>query len=352
MSEIQGKIVCHFCGGCATSIAGKVVTSIADLGEGFASIEFNYIDTSRVSYDKLPDPRGELFLVTNKDHGGTTIHGSGGERRLKSVEIMKNIPDYLNQHKIFKVDPGVYHAVFFSASGGSGSTIGLFIVKALLERNIPVICVVVGDSSSGIYTINTLNALATLNKVALDLNKPLSLIYINNTNFFTSGTATAERDANSYLAKTLTGLSLFLSGNNGELDNQDILNFIDQSKYGTISVKPGLYGVHIYSKEINLPEGATPTGMRILTVGEQDFAVNPSILHFKRGYVTNGNALNVIKDEQYPLYMVNYANFFALEEKILRPQTENVYNVAENIVNDQVKGTSKSHLDEETGLIL
>lgn len=348
----KGKIVCHFCGGCATSIASKVMTTVADLGDGFADIEFNYIDTSTSSYDKLKDPRGELFLIENKEYNGTTIQGAGGERAIKAKEVLANIPNYLNKQKMFKVDPGVYHAVFFSASGGSGNVSGVYIVKSLLERNIPVFCVVVGDNSSGMYSINTLNALATLNKIAMDFQKPLSLIYVNNTNFYKDGAATAEKDANVYLTTTMTGVSLFLSGQNGELDNQDMLNFIDQSKYRTVQVKPGLYGVHIYSKNIELPEGATPTGMRILTIGEQDFHVNPSILHFKRGYVTNPNALNIIQQEQYPLYMVNYANFFALEEKVLKPMTDNAYNISENIVNSQVSGSAKSSVDEETGLIL
>lgn len=234
----------------------------------------------------------------------------------------------------------------------SGNIGASYIVRALLERNIPVFCVVVGDNSSGIYAINTLNALATLNKIAIDFNKPLSLIYVNNSSFQNGGAAVAEKDANLYLTRTLTGVSLFLSGQNGELDNQDMLNFIDQSKYKTISVKPGLYGVHIYSKEIQLPEGAIPTGLRILTVGEQDFTVDNSILHFKRGYVDNANALSVITEEQYPLYMVNYANFFALEERVLKPKTDNAYNVSDSIINEQVRGTSKSSVDEETGLIL
>ena len=235
----------------------------------------------------------------------------------------------------------------------SGSVIGSLVVKALLEKNIPVICVVIGDSSNGMYTINTLNTLASLNKIALNANKPLSIIYVNNSNFSKQGgLASAENAANQYLLVTLSGLSLFLAGRHGELDNQDMLNFIDQSKYSTISVRPGLYGVHIYSKEVNLPDGATPTGARILTVGEQDFSVNPSILHFKRGIVSNENALAIIKEDQFPLYMINYANFFALEDKILRPLTENAYNVADNIVNAQVAGSSKSDVDEETGLIL
>ena len=118
MADQQGQIVCHFCGGCATALAGKVMTKVADLGDGFANIKFNYIDTSRVSYDKLTDPRGELFLIETKDHGAKNIHGAGGDRHGRSRDIMLNVPDYLNTNRILTIDPSIYHAVFFSASGG------------------------------------------------------------------------------------------------------------------------------------------------------------------------------------------------------------------------------------------
>lgn len=347
----QGNIIAHFCGGAAINIADRVVNTIADLGEGFSKIHFSYLDTSRANIDKI-SPRGEFFKIETKSYGKEEIAGSGGERREHAKDIIANVNDYLNKHKFLRKETNEYHMVTFSASGGSGNTLGVFIIKALMERNIPVFAVVVGDSSNAMYAINTLNVLATLNKMAIDNKKPLSLIYVNNHSYSNDGVDAAEKSANKVLFTSIAAMSLFLSGDNEGIDNQDMINFIDQSNYTTIKVKPGLYGTHIYSKDISLPDGATPTMARVLTLANQDFTLRTTLLHYKRGIVTNPNVFNTITEDQFPLIVVNYANFFALEEKSLKPTTDNYYNVASNIESTQVTGSANSSLDEETGLIL
>lgn len=348
----RGIVHTHACGGAAASIAENVISAIAGLGDGFAEFKLNYLDTSRVNYDKLADPKGDLFLIKTKSHGKEEINGSGTERYTHAKDIMLNVNDYLNQHKHIRKETNEYHMVIASASGGSGSTASVFVAKALMERDIPVFMVIVGDSSNAMYSINTLNTLATLNKFAIELNKPLSVIYVNNQKYYTNGLSAAEQAANKELFSTLTSVALFLSGDNEAMDNQDMINFIDQSNYRTIKVKPGLYGLHVYSKDINLPEGATPTVSRVLTLQNQDFDLKANMLHYKRGFVNNQNVFSVIKEEQFPLIMVNYANFFSIEEKILKPQTDDYYNIANNITSNQVTGSSNSAVDEETGLIL
>lgn len=347
----KSKIICHFCGGAATVIADSVVNGIADLGDGFSDIVFSYLDTSRANIDKI-QPRGEFYQIIQKGHGEADLDGSGAERRINAKNIALNVNDYLNKHKYLRKETKEYHMVMFSASGGSGNTIGVYILKALMERDIPAFAVIIGDSSNALYAINTLNVLATLNKFAIDLKKPLSIIYVNNHRYYTDGIASAEKAANKYLFVTLTAMSLFLSGDNEGIDNQDMANFIDQSNYKTINVKPGLYGVHVYSKDISLPEGATPTVARVLTLNNQDFNLKTTLLHYKRGVVSNTNVFGVVKEEQFPLILVSYANFFSIEEQSLKPTTDNFYNVADNIVSNQVKGSANSSLDEDTGLIL
>ena len=225
----KGKIVGHFCGGTGINIADNTIKLIASLGEGFSDIVFNYVDTSRANYDKLSDPLGELFLVENKEYGNKTMHGSGGDRSIKAAQIMANIPDYLNSKKYLKKEPDEYHMVIASASGGTGSVLLPLLTRELLRRDIPVFCVVIGDSSNAMFCINTLNTLATLNKFAIEANKPLSIVYYNNSNYFVDGLSAAEKSVNKQLFVTMTAMSLFLSGTNGKLDNQDIINFIDQS---------------------------------------------------------------------------------------------------------------------------
>lgn len=347
-----GKIIAHFCGGAGTNISQEVVEPISNLGIGFCEVIFNYIDSSEANYKTLKAPKGELFLIQNKNYGAKTMHGSGGDRSLKAQQILSNIPDYLNSKKYLKKEPDEYHMVVFSGSGGTGSVAGPLLTRELIRRDIPVFCVVVGDSSNVVYAINTLNTLATLNKFAMDNNKPLSIIYCNNSNQVSAGLGAAKKEVNKQLFATLTAISLFLSGSNDDLDNQDIVNFIDQSNYKTIEFKPGLYGLHVYSKSIHLPDGATPVNARILTLPAQDYVLNCNLLHYKQGIVSNEKVHDFINKDQLPLFLVTYSNFFAIEEQTLRPQTENGYNIADSVVNNKVTGTSRSNEDEDTGLIL
>lgn len=348
----QSVLVVHGLGGCGINITDSVFSKIADLGDGFAKLKFHYFDTSRANIDKI-NPRGEFWMVKTKSFGKGEINGSGGERGKHSADSQTNIKEYLDANKYIKRETGEFHCVVASASGGSGSTSSVLLIRELLSRNIPAFAVVIGDSSNALSAKNTKNTLASLNAVAKSIRKPITLVYVNNHTLAGNGIGLkeAEKRADQVVFNTMTTISMFLSGLNEDLDYQDMAGIIDQSHYSTIQIDPGLFGLTVYSKKINIPEGAIPTVGRTVTLPETDFDTTLTLLHHKKGYITSKNAIDIIKPENFPIHMLAYANFFKLEERNLDKIVQDYENIMASIRSEDISGCSTSSMDDETGLI-
>lgn len=348
---MASTMIVHACGGCGIAVSAKVFSKLESLGEGFCRIKYHYIDSSRANIDKI-QPKGEFHQIKTKANSIDEISGSGAERKKFAIDIMANVKEYLDLNKYLSLVRSEFHVVIASASGGTGNIAASMIIRDLISRNIPVIAVIVGDSSNALSCFNTINTLASLNGVAVAAQKALSVIYINNHALSKSGSMNkAEEEANKYLGNIMVSCSLFLSGENEDLDNQDMAGIIDQSHYSTIQVQPGLYGLVFYSKEITPVEGTIPTVGRTLTLEGKDFDPNLTLLHHKRGYVTSQNAIDVIKEENFPLHMVSFANYFKAEEASLKEQAKHYENIMNSMEQTSVTGTAKSVEDDVTGLI-
>lgn len=348
---MANTIVVHGCGGAGINITNDVFTKLETLGDGFATIKYHYLDTSTANIDKI-QPRGEFWRITTKTNSKTEITGSGGERITHAKDIMANIEEYLDKNNYIKRDPNQFHMVVFSASGGTGNVCGVGLIRSLITKSIPTIAIVIGDSTNGLNTKNTINTIASLDMVARGCKKPLSIIYFNNHHLAEGKTLQeAEEDTNKLLTNVLTTISLFLSGDNTALDNQDMYGIIDQSHYTTIGIEPGLYSLTVHSKEIKLANGAIPTVGRTLTLENHDFDTNLTLLHHKRGYVTNSNAISIVKEENFPLHLIASANYLTNEEQSLRKIEEDYNNILANIKNNSISGSTSSNLDDSVGLV-
>lgn len=345
----RNDLVFHFCGGGGISVSSKTVNFISELGNGFANIIYNYIDTSDATISKI-QPKGDFWKIKTSQHGKASIDGSGSERYTNSKDIQVSVKEYLDSKNYLKLNPNQYHVVVSSLSGGSGSVIGALLTASILNTNIPVLYVGIGDSSNGLYTINTLNSLSSLNQVALRANKPLGIIYVNNHGLGGGNLKKGEEEANKLLRSYLTTLALFTSGTTDDIDNQDIRGLIDQSHYRTLGIKPGLYGLQFFSKEVSKTIESAPTVGRTLTVEGTDFDINIPLLHHKTGYVSDEEAKQIYKD-QFPLHMVMFSNFFNSEEENLKKLSDDAYNVADSIKSKEIQGSSKSKVDDDLGLV-
>lgn len=334
----ENKIICHFCGGAGISISDKAISMVSDLGDGFADIEYNYIDTSDSNYHNLSEKRGEFWQVKTKSHSNSLIDGSGGERGTNLEDIIDNVSDYLDSKKIKKSVTGEYHMVVFSASGGSGGIIGQGIVKILLQKGIPVFCVCVGDSTTSIYTSNTIKVLENFDRMCVAFKKALCIIYDNNSAEHNTQNGLAEQNVNKKIFNTISSVALFLSRNLESIDNKDMVHLFDQTQYTSFETPVGLYGMHIYSGDVVIPKNAVPWGARTLYKNGTDGAgTGLTLQHSKKGYVIDENACSIY-NEQFPLHLVTFANYFVNEHKILVKTKEDYDNISKNISQDRLQG--------------
>ena len=350
----MSKIILHLCGGTGINIGDKELSKISQFGEGFTPLEFNYLDTSLANISKI-EPLGKFWQVTKLKLTDAQILGGGGERRTVFKDILEFIPKYIDEKGLHKRVTGEYHIVVFSASGASGGLIGTALIQKLLAIHIPTIAVVIGDSSNALYATNTLNTLASLNNIAIKAQKPLSVVYANNNAFRTGSTdGQGIQIVNDRLRNVIGGLSLFLSGENQELDQKDLEGYIDQSTYTTINVAPGLYGLTVNGcGEVTIPEGGVPTVARTLTLPDIPGTINGlDLLHHKIGYITNENAIKIF-EKQVPLHLISYSNFFATESEALQSAVKRYQELEAKIKasNQLVTGTSNA-TEDESGFII
>lgn len=348
----MAKIILHLCGGTGISLSKSAFESVASLGDGFSDVEFNYLDASTRSIDKIPaeERRGKFWQVTKLKLTDAEIQGGGGERRAIFQDIRNFIPKYIDEKGYHKRITGEYHMVVFSGSGASGSVIGPLLIDNLLATGIPVIAVVVGDSGNAMYAKNTLNTLSSINNMAMNRKKPLSVIYANNHSFGQGSGNAGEKHVNERIRNIVSVLSLFLSGNNLEIDQKDMEGFVDQSMYTTITVPAGLYGLSVFSNDIDIPEGSIPTMARTLTLQGEEAKLNIELMHHKVGYIVNENA-KAIFESQVPLHLVTYSNFFVRESEALQAADKRYKEMEESIKNQNITGTHNSNVQDD-GFVL
>ena len=337
------------CGGAGISLTDEVGGLLGELGEGFAKVDKYFVDTAEASIAHVKTVNPKFHLIKKSTTGGTDVTGSGGDRKTNAQHIIPGVKDFLDNNKMSSKETGVFYVVVFAASSGSGSVIGPMVIKNLLEKNIPTVVVMIGDSTNGLSAINTLNTIATLHAIANGTKKPLSVMYVNNESFMNNGAASAIKEANRSVFNSLSALTLFLSGVNHELDNQDMINIIDQSNYSTINIKPGLYALNAFSKDVALPDGCIPTVARTLTVNGVSPDINVPLLHHKNGKIIEENAARIYA-EYAPLHLVSYTNFFTQEESRLKKYTSTIYDSIKAIEINEISGTSESEVDEN-GLV-
>jgi hypothetical protein len=336
---MKSKLNVYFCGGAGIKISDQVFNNIKDLQDGFIDMDYYYLDTSTSNMKNITS-EGEFWKIKNYDHTENDIDGSGGERRKNIPNIVKGVKEFLDHFKIFNKVTGEYNCIVYSSSGGSGSDIGVILSKFLMQRDIPVFVVTVGDSSNAYYTLNTINSLATINDFALECNKPLSMLYVNNER---SDSNNKERASNEKLYNTLATLLFFLNGENESIDYQDMVSLLDQSQYNTMKIDPGLYGIKVYSKDFDKQDEIIIA--RTITTHDIDYEIDIETIHHKKGYVDNAN-INKLYAGQFPIHIGTVNNYLKEELTYLKDKNDKYQNLANNINNHKIKGTDKSMKDD------
>lgn len=344
---MANKIIMIGCGGAGINTVSNFLDKAKHLGDGFSDIETLFIDTSSVTYDKHSNLEGPLFRIKPATHGVDDIDGSGGERSKNAKHIIEGVDEFLDKNQLTKPVVGTYYVVCSSLSSGSGSVISSLLTTALMKINMPVIPVLIGDSSNGLAAANTLDSIKSLHNIATKVvKKPMSVVYFNNNTYYKGSLYEAERAVDNDIVSTLAVISLFLSGENGDLDYQDLNNMVNQGSYTRISVPAGLYGLCVFQDNIVVPDGCTPITARGLTDGVKDPAIGVHTLHHKYGVVKSDNVKDLYGDK-LPLFMVNFANFLTIEHNELTRAVNDFKAVMDNLGMDDIGSDS----DDDTGLV-
>lgn len=348
---MANKLIVHGVGGCGINVTNDVFNSVSNLGDGFCEVIRHYVDTSTANIGKVKE--GSKWLIKSKDVTKAAIKGSGGERKTHHLDIMSSIKEYVTQGGWTSKKPNEFHFVVFSGSGGTGSVGGVILTQSLLTRDIPTVVFLVGDSTNALNTKNTMDTIASLDKIARASKKPLSVVYYNNHEVANEkGLSKAEQFVNSSILNMASVLSMFLSGTIDDIDEQDMYGLIDQSHYRKITVEPGLYKLEISLKDLKTLSNATPTVNRTLTVGDIEYDIDTTFLHSKRGYVVVNNAIDRIKQDNFPVHLTSYANYFTTEHERLSSLEKEYNNIMSSIRNNAVGGASDAVEDDDTGLVL
>ena len=235
----KGTVALYGVGGCGLNIVNRF-ESHPPL-DGQATIIPYYFDTSMANMKDNIDP-ARHYLLKDKD-------GSGGVRSENYETISKVVRNVLQEQ-----EPADFNIVVFSASGGSGSVMGPLIIKEMLERDLPVVAIVIGACESNLATENTMKTLKSLDNIASNIvHKPVVIHYAQNE----PGVKRSEVDH--LIMRTVVALSIMASGENHALDSQDILHFLQYHR--ATKVKPGLALLEVYEENDAVGRHKTPIGI-------------------------------------------------------------------------------------------
>ena len=209
----KGRLKVFACGGAAINIVAKVGSIQIDPAL-LADIEVAMVDTSRSNLQNH-SKAGECYLVEGLD-------GSGKVRAENSTAIGERIKEILQRHQ-----PGDLNVVLHSGAGGSGSVIGPLLVSELLARNIAVVVLMVGSTSSTKEAENTLKTLKSYEAIVQKRQLPVVLGYLQNS------ATLARGEVDKQMVSTITYLSILYSRRNRELDTKDLYNWLRYSAVTT-----------------------------------------------------------------------------------------------------------------------
>lgn len=139
--------------------------------------------------------------------------GSGGNKKQHAEKY----PDFAKQ-MLAKYAPNKLNIVIFSTGGGTGASLGPWIVRNLLQRKIPVLSIVVGDMSSFNEQSNTIGTLGSLYNQT-KLGNSVLFSYLENKQTVTQG------EINAQAAARIDNAIMMFNLTNERIDYADVKNF-------------------------------------------------------------------------------------------------------------------------------
>lgn len=259
----RGVMNVYGVGGCGMNLASRYNEIAGQVSDGMAIIQPYYIDTSLANLkDGLDSER--FFLMEARE-------GSGKIRTENKSEISRSALPVLQ-----KFPPGDLNIVVFSASGGTGSVGGIYLLSKLLEEGKNVVAVVVGGDECERAAINTLNTVKSLEGVAQKTNRTVMMYYEHLK-------PTDKRSTiDSRIWFVISALAVLISRRNEAMDLQDIHNFFYFSN--VTSASPQLSALEVYTNNKDI-EAASEFALAVASL-----LPNPDCeaISFRPEYLTIG----------------------------------------------------------------
>ncbi len=285
-------IVVHACAGAGISIADKACEFIEKMecSKGRADIVFNALDTSEANFKdtQFLQEVVNLHKISSVSLDNGILDGSGGVRAHAVESISKGTREYLDANKYAVPKKGEIHFVVASASGGTGNMIATELLSNFIAKEIPVICVFIGDSSNAKYAENTRKTLLTINNLSQKSERATTIRYLINDYTRFKNVQQAITHNNSEIVILLDFLSIF-NGDVKDLDFQDLTNLINP-KVKDFSIPKGVYSliskVGGASSAENLANNLLPIVNRTIVQNFEEY-VPLEIMHSKIGTIEN-----------------------------------------------------------------
>jgi len=271
--------------------------------EGHPKVNLFHLDTSSANKD-VSSTVGAIFHhiksggVENKE-----LQGSGGVRAANVKETVTNIKECINAN-LDTINEDSVNILVSSASGGSGSIISPLLKKQLMELNIPAIVILVGDSRSLAYAINTADTIKTFHGIATQKDAVISMLYVDNAE-------EPQAEIDTYIADFCSMFILFYNDKNLDMDPADMESFINPAKRRTkIEIPAGIYdltadsGVDVASRMATAIKNSPIISSRILNDIE---CTAPVSLDEKRGRVYDELEKEYEK-ETFPIVIYSQTN--------------------------------------------
>lgn len=221
LERTQHKVAIYGCGGMGVNMAKVLNQHYAQQApsKGRAFLETYYVDTSTSNLEGIED-QDHVYLIPNKD-------GSGQKRSMNASSINERIKEIVRGFK-----PADLNIVISSGSGGSGSVLAPLISRELVRSKAPVIIITVGDRSTRKFTENTVGTLKSFEAMTKGSDaRPFVMSYFENKG------AQSRKEVDAKIFGVVEALLVLFSGNNEELDSQDLYHWLNYQEVTDANVQ-------------------------------------------------------------------------------------------------------------------
>lgn len=207
MSTQQKGTIRMYCAGGAGINIGKKLEEFRGVSEPCMGVlDQVYIDTSHSNARGVNVAHSYFF---------DDMDGSGKVRKENHEVIASRTREIL-----LKFPPQDLNIILSSGSGGSGSVIGPSLVSELLERNLPVVVIMIGTTDTRLEIDNTVKTIKSYEAIARLRKTPVAMGYFQNS------VTTPRADVDVSILQLVTALMTIFSRENSELDSKDLHNFL------------------------------------------------------------------------------------------------------------------------------